>query len=287
METPFVRSEMLLGKERMEKLKKARVAVFGLGGVGGYVVEALARSGVGALDLIDHDQVSISNLNRQILALHSTIGMYKADVAAARVKDINPACEVRAIRTFFLPENAEEFDFTRYSYVVDAIDTVTGKLEIIEQAHKAHVPVISAMGAGNKLDPTAFYVADLFETKGDPLARVMRRECKKRGITSLKVVCSTEPALTPLSAEAEAEPSALTESSGIIKDLEKGTHSESVGAPVPENADTAPVLGTKKRATPGSVAFVPSVCGLILAAEVVKDLTLTCVPHHALSEAES
>lgn len=230
MEDVFVRTGLLLGRENMEKLARARVAVFGVGGVGGHVVEALARSGVGALELIDDDVVSPDNLNRQIVALRSTIGQPKVEVAKARVLDINPNCEVTAHRTFYLPETAGQFDFAAYDYVVDAIDTVTGKLMLAEQAAAAGTPLISSMGAGNKLDPTAFRVADVYDTKVCPLAKVMRRELKKRGIASLKVVYSEELPLTP-----EGNP-------------EDG------------------------RRLPGSVAFVPSVAGLILAGEVIRDL---------------
>ena len=232
----FIRTELLLGAQAIEKLKNSRVAVFGVGGVGGYAVEALARSGVGALDLIDDDTVSESNINRQIIALHSTVGRPKVEVAAQRVRDINPSCTVRTYKTFYMPETAGEFDFTQYDYVIDAIDTVSGKIALVMQAQEAGVPIISSMGAGNKLDPTAYRVADLYKTTVCPLARVMRRELKKRGVDKLKVVYSEEEALTPL-------PDPLTE--------EGGRH---------------------KRQTPGSVAFVPSVAGLILAGEVVKDL---------------
>lgn len=227
----FSRTALLIGKEGVEKLKNSRVAVFGVGGVGGYVVEALARSGVGALELIDKDTVSTSNINRQIIALHSTVGRLKTEVMAERVKDINPDCKVSVRNLFYLPETAEEFDFSSYDYVVDAIDTVSGKIALIEQAKKANVPVISSMGAGNKLDATAFEVADITKTSVCPLARVMRRELKKRGIEHLKVVYSKEEPL----------PSALT-------DEESG------------------------KAIPGSIAFVPSVVGLIIAGEVIKDL---------------
>lgn len=220
----------------MEKLKNARVAVFGVGGVGGYAVEALARSGVGALDLIDDDVVSESNLNRQIIATHSTLGQHKVDIAKARAEDINPECEVRVYKTFYTPDTAGVFDFTRYDYVIDAIDTVTGKIELVMQAQSAGTPIISCMGAGNKLDPTAFEIADIYKTSVCPLARVMRRELKKRGVRKLKVVYSKEEALKP------------------------------VGGTSEEN--TAHV----KRATPGSVAFVPSVAGLIIAGEVIKDI---------------
>ena len=227
----FSRTALLLGEDGVEKLKKSRVAVFGVGGVGGYVVEALARSGVGALDLIDKDVVSASNINRQIIALHSTVGRLKTEVAAERARDINPDIEVKVHNVFYLPETAEQFDFTQYDYVVDAIDTVSGKLALVEQAKRADIPVISSMGAGNKLDPTAFEVADIAKTSVCPLARVMRRELKKRGIEHLKVVYSKEEPL----------PSPLTD--------------EESGKPIP-----------------GSIAFVPSVVGLILAGEVIKDL---------------
>ena len=234
MKEQFNRTAMLLGDEAMERLARSRVAVFGVGGVGGYVVEALARSGIGALDLIDNDTVAESNLNRQIIALHSTIGQYKVDVAATRVRDINPACRVTAHRVFFLPETQAQFDFSAYDYVVDAIDTVKGKLALVEQARSAGVPIICSMGAGNKLDPTAFRVADIYATSVCPLARVMRTECRRRGIERLKVVYSTEPPLRPL-----------------------------------EKADEP---GSPRRATPGSVAFVPSAAGLVLASEVIRDL---------------
>lgn len=227
----FSRTALLLGQDGVEKLKKARVAVFGVGGVGGYVVEALARSGVGTLDLIDNDKVSLSNLNRQIIALHSTLGRQKTEVAAARAKDINPQISVNAYNVFYLPETAAQFDFSQYDYVVDAIDTVSGKIALVEQAKAANVPIISAMGAGNKLDPTAFEVADVSKTTVCPLARVMRRELKKRGIEHLKVVYSKEE---PLPAK---------------------TVDEETGKPIP-----------------ASVAFVPSVVGLIVASEVIKDL---------------
>ena len=204
MNEAFVRTAMLLGEAGMERLARARVAVFGVGGVGGHVVEALARSGVGALDLIDPDVVSPSNLNRQIVALHSTLGMYKVDVAASRVRDINPDCAVRAHRVFYAPETAGMFDFSAFDYVVDAIDTVAGKVQLIVQAKAAGTPVICAMGAGNKLDPTRFEVADIHETTVCPLARVMRRECRRRGIEGVKVVYSREePAPVPAPAAGE------------------------------------------------------------------------------------
>lgn len=197
MSEQFSRTQLLYGAQSMEKLAASCVAVFGIGGVGGYVVEALARSGIGALDIIDNDQVCLSNINRQIIATHKTIGMYKVDAAEERIHDINPDCVVRAYKTFFLPETQDQFDFSQYDYVVDAIDTVTGKLAIIEKAKKAGVPVISSMGAGNKLHPSMFEVADIYKTEVCPLAKVMRRECKKRGIDSLKVVYSKEMPIKP------------------------------------------------------------------------------------------
>ena len=234
----FSRTERLLGPEAMARLAACRVAVFGIGGVGGYAVEALARSGVGALDLIDDDRFSLTNLNRQLHATHDTLGQYKVDAARERVLAINPDCRVTVHRTFFLPETQAAFDFTQYDYVVDAIDTVKGKLALAEQAQAAGTPIISAMGAGNKLDPTALRVADISRTSVCPLARVMRTECRKRGIRHLKVVYSTEPPVRPVG---EADP-----------------------------ADSRP--GSTRRDTPGSTAFVPSVAGLIIAGEVVKDL---------------
>ncbi len=226
---------MIFGETAMKKLAASRVAVFGVGGVGGHVVEALARSGIGALDLIDNDRVAPSNLNRQIVATQSTIGQFKTEAAERRIHDISPDCEVRTYNTFFMPDTADEFDFTQYDYVVDAIDTVTGKIEIIMRAKAAGVPVISSMGAGNKVDPTAFDVADIYKTSVCPLARVMRREMKKRGVKALKVVYSKEEALTPIA--------------GLCTD------------------------GGSRRSTPGSNAFVPSVAGLIIAGEVIKELT--------------
>ena len=193
----FSRTELLYGQAAMERLAKSRVIVFGIGGVGGHVVEALVRSGIGALDLVDHDKVALSNINRQIIATTKTVGEYKVDVAEKRIKDISPDCKVTTYKTFYLPDTADQFDFSEYDYVVDAIDTVTGKLTIIENAKKANVPVISSMGAGNKIHPAAFEVADLYKTSVCPLAKVMRRECKKRGIDSLKVVYSKEVPIRP------------------------------------------------------------------------------------------
>lgn len=237
MSEQYSRTELLLGKEAMEKLHNSRVAVFGTGGVGGYVCEALIRSGVGAFDIIDKDKVALSNLNRQIIATGSTVGRYKVDVMKERMLDINPEADIRAYKEFFLPENAGDFPFEEYDYVVDAVDTVTAKIELVMRADKYKVPIISSMGAGNKLDPAAFKVADIYSTKVCPLAKVMRHELKKRGIEKLKVVYSEEEPVKPLT-------DAITE-----EQPEKG-----------------------RRSTPGSVAFVPSVAGLIIAGEVVKDL---------------
>lgn len=245
----FSRTQLLLGQEGMEKLFRARVAVFGIGGVGGYTVEALARSGVGTLDLIDDDKVCLTNLNRQIFATRKTVGQYKVDVAQQRILEINPKAVVHTYKTFYAPQTAEQFDFSQYDYVVDAIDTVTGKLELVEQAEKAGVPIISSMGAGNKMDPTAFEVADIYETSVCPLARVMRKELKKRGIKKLKVVYSKEPPMTP------------------IEDMAISCRTNCICPPGTERKCT------QRRQVPGSNAFVPSVVGLIIAEEVVKDLT--------------
>ena len=242
----YSRTRLLLGQQGIDRLRAARVAVFGVGGVGGYVVEALARSGVGALDLIDDDKVCLSNLNRQIIATHSTLGQYKVDAAAARVRDIDPDIQVRTYKVFYTPETADQFDFSQYSYVVDAIDTVSGKLALVMQARAAGVPVICSMGAGNKLDPTRFEVADLYETSVCPLARVMRAECRKRGIDHLKVVYSKEPPMAPPPEEA----------------MPAGTLDSSPARP-----------GAPKKRVPGSNAFVPSAAGLIIAGQVVCDLT--------------
>ncbi len=239
MVSQFARSELLFGSSGMEKIRQARVAVFGIGGVGGYTVEALARSGIGTLDLIDNDTVSITNLNRQIIALHSTVGQYKVDAAAARIHDISPDITVHAHRCFFLPENADAFDFSQYDYVVDAIDTVKGKIEIIMQANAAGVPVISSMGAGNKMNPAALRVADIYKTKVCPLARVMRYELKKRGIRSLKTVYSEE---LPVQSDPALAEKCLAEEDGL------------------------------RRTVPGSNAFVPAAAGLLIASEVLKDI---------------
>ena len=245
----FSRTELLLGKEGMERLSRARVAVFGIGGVGGYAVEALARSGVGALDLIDDDKICLTNLNRQIFATRSTIGQYKVDVAKARILDINPNAQVTTYRTFYLPDTADQFDFTQYDYIIDAIDTVTGKLMLAERAQAAGTSIISCMGAGNKLDPTAFEVTDITKTSMCPLARIMRRELKKRGVAHLKVVYSKEQALTPREDDS----------------IDCRTHCVCP----PGTARKC----TQRRQVPGSTAFVPSVAGLIAAGEVIRDLT--------------
>ncbi len=235
MNEQFERTRLLLGDEGMKKLKSSRVAVFGIGGVGGHLAEALVRSGVGEIDLIDDDTVSVSNINRQAVASFSAVGKPKVEAARERFLDLNPDCRINTVQKFFTTETADEFDFSKYDYVADAIDTVTGKIEIVMRCNESGTPVISSMGAGNKLDPTQFEVTDIYKTETCPLARVMRRELKKRGIRKLKVVYSKEPALTPLECSEES-----------------GAH--------------------QKRLTPGSVAFVPSVAGLIMAGEIIKDL---------------
>ena len=248
MQNEFSRTELLIGKEAIDRLKKSRVAIFGVGGVGGYAVEALARSGIGALDLIDNDKICLTNINRQIIALHSTIGRYKVDVIKERVLDINPACSVNTYKTFFMPETESEFDFSQYDYVVDAIDTVKGKIELVLKAEREKTPIISSMGAGNKLDASAFLVSDIYKTSVCPLARVMRYELKRRGIKKLKVVWSKEQPLTP-------------------KQNGKQLCAGGCVCPPGSAANCA-----KRRDIPGSAAFVPSVAGLILAGEVIKDL---------------
>lgn len=248
MSRQFARTQLLLGPEAMEKLAHSRVAVFGVGGVGGYVCEALARSGVGAFDLIDDDKVCLTNINRQIIATRKTIGKYKAEVMRERILDINPSADIRVYKCFFLPENADEFPFDEYDYVVDAVDTVTAKIELVMKAQEKGVRIISSMGAGNKLDASAFRVADIYKTKVCPLAKVMRRELKKRGVKKLKVVYSEEKALTPL------------------EDESISCRSNCVCPPGTEHKCT------DRRSIPGSVAFVPPVAGLIIAGEVIKDL---------------
>ena len=248
MSRQFARTQLLLGPEAMEKLAHSRVAVFGVGGVGGYVCEALARSGVGAFDLIDDDKVCLTNINRQIIATRKTIGKYKTEVMRERILDINPSADIRVYKCFFLPENADEFPFDEYDYVVDAVDTVTAKIELVMKAQEKGVRIISSMGAGNKLDASAFRVADIYKTKVCPLAKVMRRELKKRGVKKLKVVYSEEKALTPL------------------EDESISCRSNCVCPPGTEHKCT------DRRAIPGSVAFVPPVAELIIAGEVIKDL---------------
>ncbi|MCR5672833.1 MAG: tRNA threonylcarbamoyladenosine dehydratase [Lachnospiraceae bacterium] len=244
----FSRTQLLYGRDAMTYFASCRIAVFGIGGVGGYVVEALARSGIGALDLIDDDKICVTNINRQILATRKTVGKYKVDIAEERIKEINPDCEVRTYKTFYLPDTQDQFDFHDYDYVVDAIDTVTGKLAIIENAKKADVPVISAMGAGNKLDPAAFEVADIYDTSICPLAKVMRHECRKRGIDTLKVVYSKEMPVRPL------------------EDMSVSCRQNCICPP-----GTARKC-TERRDIPGSTAFVPAVAGLIIAGEIINDL---------------
>lgn len=244
----FSRTELLVGADGMERLKNARVAVFGIGGVGGYTVEALARSGVGTLDLIDDDKVCLTNINRQIIATRSTVGKYKVDVAKDRVLDINPDAHVNIYKTFYMPDTAEQFDFGQYDYVVDAIDTITGKIELIMQADRTNTPIISSMGAGNKMDPTAFKVADIYKTSVCPLAKVMRRELKKRGIRKLKVVYSEEKPITPVDDMAISCKTNCICPPGTVRKC------------------------TQRRQVPGSNAFVPSVVGLIIAGEVIKDI---------------
>ena len=246
MSDQFSRTEILLGKAAMKRLAECRVAVFGIGGVGGYVCEALARSGVGSFDLIDDDKVCLSNINRQIIATMKTVGRYKTEVMKERILDINPEAVVNTYNCFFLPENASDFPFDKYDYVVDAIDTVTAKIELVMQCTNAGIPIISSMGAGNKLDPTKFRVADIYKTQMDPLAKVMRRELKKRGVKKLKVVYSEEEPISPV-----IDPDAVCPSGMDI-------HSQ------------------VRRSIPGSTAFVPSVAGLTIAGEVIKDLTSGC-----------
>ena len=248
MLTQFSRTELLFGKEAMDKLAGSKVAVFGIGGVGGYVCEALVRSGVGAFDLIDDDKVCLTNLNRQIIATRSTVGKYKTDVMRDRMLDINPNVEVEVHKCFFLPENADDFPWDSYDYVVDAVETVTAKIELVMKAKEKDIPIISSMGAGNKLDGSQFKVADIYKTKVCPLAKVMRRELKKRGVKKLKVVYSEEIPTRP------------------IEDMAISCRNNCICPPGAEHKCT------ERRDIPGSVAFVPSVAGLIIAGEVAKDL---------------
>ncbi len=247
----FSRTQLLIGEAAINKLQKSRVAVFGIGGVGGYVCEALVRSGVGAFDLVDDDKVCLTNLNRQIIATRKTVGKYKVDVMKERMLEINPDVDVRIHRCFFLPENADDFPFDEYDYVVDAVDTVTAKIELILRAKAHNVPIISAMGAGNKLDPGRFKIADIYQTSVCPLARVMRRELKKRHVKNLKVVYSDEQPIRPL------EDMSISCRTGCI---------------CPPGAQHK---CTERRDIPGSTAFVPAVAGLMIAGEIVKDLSKT------------
>ena len=244
----FSRTQLIFGKEAMEKLAHSRVAVFGIGGVGGYTVEALARSGIGTLDLIDDDKVCLTNINRQIYATRKTVGKYKVDVAKERILDINPEAVVNCYRTFYMPDTKDQFDFSQYDYVVDAIDTVTGKIELVLQAQKAGTPIMSSMGAGNKVNPEMFEVADIYDTSVCPLAKVMRRELKKRNVKSLKVVYSKEKPIRP------------------EEDLEISCRTNCICPPGIDRTCTV------RREIPGSNAFVPSVAGLIIAGEVIKDI---------------
>lgn len=244
----FSRSQLLVGADAMEELKQANILIFGIGGVGGYVAEALARSGVGHFTLVDDDKICLTNINRQIIATRKTVGKYKAEVMAERIKEINPEAEAEVRKCFYLPENADTFDFSQYSYVVDAVDTVTAKIEIILQAQSKKIPVISCMGAGNKIDPTKFQVADIYKTTMCPLAKVMRRELKKRGVKKLKVVFSTEKPIRPQ------------------EDMSISCRQHCICPPGTVRKCT------ERRDIPGSMSFVPSVAGLILAGEVIKDL---------------
>ena len=244
----FSSTQLVIGEEAMQRLAGARIAVFGIGGVGGYTVEVLARSGIGQLDLIDDDKVCITNVNRQLLATLKTVGQYKVDVAKERVADINPKCRVNTFKTFYMPDTEGEFDFSQYDYIVDAIDTVKGKLALVENAQKAGTPIISSMGAGNKVDAAAFEVADIYETSVCPLARVMRYECRRRGIKKLKVVYSKEKPIRPM------------------EDMSISCRRHCVCPPGTRKC-------TVRRDIPGSTAFVPSVAGLIIAGEVIKELT--------------
>lgn len=244
MEDQYARTKLLIGAEALERLRASRVAIFGIGGVGGYVCEALARSGIGTLDIIDSDTVAYSNLNRQIIATHDTIGRYKVDVMQERIGSIDPDTQVNVYKCFFLPETADDFPFSEYDYVVDAVDTVTAKLELIMRCQSMGIPIISSMGAANKLDPGRLRIADIYETRICPLARVMRRELKKRKVEHLKVVYSDEPPCVPLDPE----------TAGV------------------EPSEAVPPAGSSRRSIPGSTAFVPSAAGLLIAAEVAKDL---------------
>lgn len=248
----FSRTQLLFGEEAIQKFKNSRVAVFGIGGVGGFVVEGLVRSGIGKFDLIDDDKVCLTNLNRQIIATRKTVGKYKADVMKERISEINPDAEVTIHKCFYLPETADQFDFSAYDYVVDAVDTVSAKIELVMQAQAANVPIISCMGAGNKLDPTKFEVTDIYKTSMCPLAKVMRRELKKRGVRKLKVVYSKEKPTRP------------------IEDMSISCRTNCICPPGAKHKCT------EHRDIPGSVSFVPSVAGLIIAGEVLKDIAQEC-----------
>ena len=271
METQFARTELLFGKENMEKLAAVRVCIFGIGGVGGYVAEALARSGVGHLELVDNDVVALSNLNRQIIATHETLGQFKVDVMKRRILSIIPDAEVVTHKCFYLPETQARFDFTKYDYVVDAIDTVAGKISLVMQAEASGTPIISSMGAGNKLDPTAFRVADIYETSMCPLAKVMRKELKKRGVKKLKVVYSKELPVVLRREAAEPFRSVCGDNAETDTELLQTSEIENSVTAFAENEEEK-ISTFSRRSIPGSVAFVPSVVGLIMAGEVVKDL---------------
>ena len=271
MEEQYSRTELIIGKAALEKLSRCRVAVFGLGGVGGYAAEALARSGIGALDLIDSDSAAVSNLNRQLIALKSTVGRLKTDLFESRIMDIDPAIRVRKYPIFYMPERRGEIPFESFDYIVDAIDTVSAKLDIIETARKLGIPVISAMGCGNKLDPEKLVLCDINKTEGDPLARVMRRELRLRGIKKLNVVCSRELPIKHAADEDCADPGSPvnTETDNTYPGAPSGTEKNNAAAGSPGSAKT----GSKpSRRPPGSMIFVPASAGLMIASKVVRDL---------------
>ena len=267
MKEQYIRTAMLFGEAAVEKLKNKRVIVFGIGGVGGHVVEVLARSGVGAIDMVDHDTVALSNINRQLIATYKTLGHKKIEAMQERILSIQPDCKVTLWDTFYLPQEADKFPFTEYDYIVDAIDTVTAKIDLVLQAQKYHVPIISSMGTGNKLDPTRLTVADIYQTSVCPLAKVMRRELKKRGVESLKVVYSTEEALTPIAG-------LTSEDAQIMQDNVETTMEDGKLIQTDDKAEQSDSQAStgSRRATPGSNAFVPATAGLLIGSEVVKDL---------------